>query len=173
MRRKKVRAMCSRLPKTLICCWQSCRIYLTVLKEAHMQVNPGIFKSYDIRGIYGKDLFDETGNAVAKAFTKILSPKQVVVGRDARISSPSLHQNIIAGFTASGVDVVDIGMVSTDMYYFACATKKLPGIMVTASHNPKEYNGFKMVRQIPYLLSGEEGIQDIRKVIETDAFLPE
>lgn len=137
-----------------------------------MQVNPGIFKSYDIRGIYGTELFDETGLAVGKAFAKILSPKEVVVGRDARISSPSLHKNIIDGLTVSGVNVVDIGMVSTDMYYYACATKKLPGIMVTASHNPKEYNGFKMVRQIPYLLSGDEGIGDIRKIIETDDFLP-
>lgn len=137
-----------------------------------MQVAPGIFKSYDIRGIYGKDLFDETAEAVGRAFTKILSPALVVVGRDARISSPVLHAQIIKGLIDSGVSVVDIGMVSTDMYYFACATKKLPGIMVTASHNPKEYNGFKMVKQIPYLLSGDEGIQDIRRVIETDDFPP-
>src|SRR5258708_4133639 len=137
-----------------------------------MQVSSGIFKSYDIRGVYGKELFDETGTAGGKAFAKILSPTQVVVGRDARISSPSLHSHIIEGLIDRGVTVVDIGMVSTHMYYFGCATKKLPGIMVTASHNPKEYNGFKMVRQIPYLLSGDEGIQDIRNVIETDAFLP-
>ncbi|HKY74440.1 MAG TPA: phosphomannomutase/phosphoglucomutase [Patescibacteria group bacterium] len=135
-----------------------------------MQVAPGIFKSYDIRGVYGKDLFDETAVAVGKAFSKILEPKTVVVGRDARVSSPSLHKNIIKGFISVGVNVLDIGMVSTDMYYFACAEKKFPGVMVTASHNPKEYNGFKMVRQIPYLLSGDEGIQDIRKAIEADAF---
>lgn len=137
-----------------------------------MQVNPGIFKSYDIRGVYGTELFDETGVAVGKAFAKVLSPKQVVVGRDARISSPALHKSVIQGLTASGVNVVDVGMVSTDMYYYACATKQLPGVMITASHNPKEYNGFKMVRQIPYLLSGDEGIQDIKKIIESDDFLP-
>lgn len=137
-----------------------------------MQVDPGIFKSYDIRGVYGKDLFDETAEAVGRAFAKVLSPTAVVVGRDARISSPSLHAQIISGLTSVGVNIIDIGQVSTDMYYFACAKKQLPGIMVTASHNPKEYNGFKMVRQIPYLLSGDEGIQDIRKVIETDAFPP-
>ena len=95
-----------------------------------------------------------------------------MVGRDARVSSPSLHAQIISGLTSVGVNVIDIGMVSIDMYYFACAKKQLPGIMVTASHNPKEYNGFKMVRQIPYLLSDDDGIQDIRKVIETDAFPP-
>jgi phosphomannomutase len=137
-----------------------------------MQVEPTIFKSYDIRGIYGKDLFDETAEAVGKAFPIVVKTQQVIVGRDARVSSPSLHAHIIKGLTSIGVNVIDIGTVSTDMYYFACATKKVAGIMVTASHNPKEYNGFKMVREIPYLLSGDEGIQDIRKVIETDAFPP-
>src|SRR5204863_29441 len=63
--------------------------------------------------------------------------------------------------------------VSTDMYYYACAMKKLPGIMVTASHNPKEYNGFKMVKEIPFLLSGDEGIQDIRSIIEHNAYPPQ
>jgi phosphomannomutase len=135
-----------------------------------MQVDPGIFKAYDIRGVYGTSLFDETAEAVGKAFAKVLSPTTVIVGRDARVSSPSLHDNLIKGLNSVGVNVIDVGMVSTDMYYYACATKQLPGIMVTASHNPKEYNGFKMVRQIPYLLSGDEGIQDIRQVIETDAF---
>lgn len=137
-----------------------------------MQVDPTIFKSYDIRGVYGKQLFDETGEAVGKGFAKVLQPTSVIVGRDARISSPSLHASLIKGLTSVGVHVVDVGMVSTDMYYFACVTKNLPGIMVTASHNPKEYNGFKMVRKIPYLLSGDEGIQDIRKIIESDAFPP-
>lgn len=135
-----------------------------------MQINPGIFKSYDIRGIYNSELFDETAEAVARAFTKIIKPQTVIVGRDARVSSPALHQNLLAGFQRVGVHVIDIGTVSTDMYYFACATKHLPGIMVTASHNPKEYNGFKMVRQIPYLLSGEDGIQQIRQVIESESF---
>lgn len=138
-----------------------------------MQVESSIFKAYDIRGVYGTSLFDETAEAVGKAFAKVLSPTTVVVGRDARISSPALHQRLIQGLNSVGVNVIDIGMVSTDMYYHACAVKQLPGIMVTASHNPKEYNGFKMVRQIPYLLSGDEGIQDIRKVIEADDFPPQ
>ncbi len=135
-----------------------------------MQVDASIFKSYDIRGVYGQSLFDETAEAVGKAFVKVLSAKTVIVGRDARVSSPALHDALLKGLTSVGANVIDVGMVSTDMYYYACATKMFPGIMVTASHNPKEYNGFKMVRQIPYLLSGEEGIQDIRKVIEADEF---
>jgi phosphomannomutase len=135
-----------------------------------MQVDPSIFKAYDIRGVYDKQLFAETAPAIGKAFAKVLSPETVIVGRDARISSPILHQGVIEGLTSVGVNVIDVGMVSTDMYYYACATKGLPGIMVTASHNPKEYNGFKMVKKIPYLLSGDEGIQDIRKIIEAEDF---
>src|SRR5260221_2718085 len=95
-----------------------------------------------------------------------------MVGRDARVSSPALHNALIRGLNSVGVNVTDLGMVSTDMYYYACAIRKTPGVMITASHNPKEYNGFKMVKQIPYLLSGDEGIQDIRKIIEQDAFPP-
>ncbi len=137
-----------------------------------MQVDASIFKAYDIRGIYGQNLNEEVGTAVGKAFAKILSPTTVIIGRDGRVSSPQLKDSIVKGLTSVGVNVIDVGMVSTDMYYYACATKKLPGIMVTASHNPKEYNGFKMVRQIPYLLSGDEGIQDIRKLVETDDYPP-
>ncbi len=133
-----------------------------------MYVDSSIFKAYDIRGIYGQNLDETVGEAVGKAFNKVIGATQVIVGRDARVSSPSLHAAIIKGLTSVGTNVIDVGMVSTDMYYYACAEKKLPGIMVTASHNPKEYNGFKMVRQIPYLLSGDEGIQDIKKLIETD-----
>lgn len=137
-----------------------------------MIVDPSIFKAYDIRGVYGKNLFDETAYAVGQGFSTVLKPSTVVVGRDARVSSPQLHAQVIKGLTDSGVNVIDVGMVSTDMYYYACALKGLPGIMITASHNPAEYNGFKMVKKIPYLLSGDEGIQDIRMVIEKDQFPP-
>ncbi len=135
-----------------------------------MQVDSSIFKAYDIRGIYGQNLNDEIGEAVGKAFVKVLAPQTVIVGRDGRVSGPALHDALIKGLTSVGVNVIDVGQVSTDMYYYACATKQLPGIMITASHNPKEYNGFKMVKQIPYLLSGDEGIHDIRKIIENDEF---
>lgn len=133
-----------------------------------MKVDPSMFKAYDIRGIYEDNLFPETAEAIGRAFVKLLSPQTIILGRDGRVSGPALHDAMIAGITSCGVDVIDIGMVSTDMYYYACAEKKLPGIMITASHNPKEYNGFKMVRQIPYLLSGDDGIQEIRQFIEAD-----
>ena len=129
-----------------------------------MQVDASIFKSYDIRGIYGQNLFDDTAEAVAKALVQFLKPTTIILGRDGRVSGPALHAAMIKGFTQLGVNVIDIGMISTDMYYYACAEKKLPGVMITASHNPKEYNGFKMVKQIPYLPSGDDGIQDIKNL---------
>lgn len=137
-----------------------------------MQVDASIFKAYDIRGIYQQNLFDTTAAAIGKALVKFLSPKTIIVGRDGRVSGPALHRALTDSFLQCGVNVIDIGMVSTDMYYYACATKKLPGVMITTSHNPKEYNGFKIVRNIPYLLSGDDGIQDLRKIVETDAFPP-
>lgn len=132
----------------------------------NISVSPEIFKAYDIRGVYGENLNEDIATAVGKAFPKVVEAKQVIVGRDGRVSSPAMKDALVKGLTSVGVSVIDVGQVSTDMYYYACDAKQLPGIMVTASHNPKEYNGFKMVRQIPYLLSGDEGIQDIRKIIE-------
>lgn len=137
-----------------------------------MQVDPTIFKAYDIRGVYGQNLNDEIATAVGRSFSKVVPTTTIIVGRDGRVSSPALHNALVAGLTSVGINVIDVGQVSTDMYYYACATKQLPGIMITASHNPKEYNGFKMVRQIPYLLSGDEGIQDLKKIIENDDFAP-
>jgi phosphomannomutase len=135
-----------------------------------MQVNPGIFKAYDIRGIYPTDLNEETAYLIGRAFVTFLGAETVIVGRDMRTSGPAMFAAVTRGITDQGADVADIGMVSTDQYYFACATLGLPGMMVTASHNPKEYNGFKMVRKMPYLLSGDEGIQDLRRLCESEAF---
>ncbi len=135
-----------------------------------MKVNPGIFKAYDIRGIYPRDLDENTAYLIGRAFATFLKPEKVLVGRDMRLSGPAMFAQVTRGLMEQGVDVIDIGMVSTDQYYFACTKLQLPGIMVTASHNPKEYSGFKMVRQMPYLLSGDEGIQDLRRIIESDAF---
>jgi len=135
-----------------------------------MQVNPSIFKAYDIRGIYPSDLNEEIGYAVGRAFVTFLKVDTVIVGRDMRLSGPQMFEAVTRGLTDQGADVIDIGMVSTDQYYYACATLKQAGVMVTASHNPAEYNGFKMVREMPQLLSGDEGIQDIRHLVETEDF---
>jgi phosphomannomutase len=142
-----------------------------------VKVNPDIFKAYDIRGIYPDDLNEPIAYLIGRAFADYLAgmpeiglPLRVVVGRDMRLSGPSLHAELLRGLTEQGADVLDIGMVSTDQYYFTCAETGLPGMMVTASHNPKEYNGVKMVKRMPYLLSGDAGIQDLRRLVESEKF---
>lgn len=136
----------------------------------HKAVDPKIFKANDIRGIYPDDLDEQIAYRIGRAFVTFMQASQVVVGRDMRLSGPALARAVMQGITDSGADVQDIGMVSTDQYYFTCAELELPGIMVTASHNPKAYNGFKMVKKIPYLLSGETGIQDLRRLVEEEVF---
>jgi len=135
-----------------------------------MQINPSIFKAYDIRGIYPDQLNEEAAYAIGRAFATFLKVDTVIVGRDMRLSGPQVFDAVTRGLMDQGADVINIGMVSTDQYYFACAILDQAGMMVTASHNPAQYNGFKMVKKMPYLLSGEEGIQDLRRIIEADAF---
>ncbi|MBU6333020.1 MAG: phosphomannomutase/phosphoglucomutase [Chloroflexi bacterium] len=137
-----------------------------------MRITPGIFKAYDIRGIYPTELDEPGAHAIGRAFVTLLGARRVIVGHDMRLSGPALFAEVTRGIMEQGADVINIGLVSTDQFYFACARLGLPGMMVTASHNPKHYNGFKMVRQMPYLLSGNEGIHDLRRIIEADAFAP-
>lgn len=109
------------------------------------KINPKIFKSYDIRGIYPKDLNEETAYLVGQAYARKTKAKKIVVGRDMRIGGEKLLEKLIDGITSQGTDIVDIGMVAIDTVYFAVGKYKYDaGIMITASHNPKEYNGFKM-----------------------------
>ena len=112
---------------------------------------------------------DAVAYAVGRAFVTLLKVDTVVVGRDMRLSSPPMFDALTQGLIDGGADVVDIGMVSTDQYYYACATLDLAGVMVTASHNPPEYGGFKMVKRMPYILSGDM-VQELRNIIETDGF---
>ncbi|MDH7571520.1 MAG: phosphomannomutase/phosphoglucomutase, partial [Armatimonadota bacterium] len=135
-----------------------------------MKVDSSIFKAYDIRGIVPEQLNEEIAYRVGRAFVHVVRPSKVVIGRDMRVSGPMLFEAVSRGITDEGVDVLDIGMCATDQYYYACATTNSAGIMITASHNPKEYNGFKMVREMPYLLSGDHGIQEIRRLVEANAF---
>lgn len=137
-----------------------------------MHVNPSIFKAYDIRGIYPTDLNEDVGYAIGRAFASFLQVDTVIVGRDMRLSGPAMFEAVTRGLMDQGADVINIGMVSTDQYYYACATLGHAGMMVTASHNPAQYSGFKMVRKMPQLLSGDEGIQDLRRIVENDDFAP-
>ncbi len=137
-----------------------------------MKVNPDIFRAYDIRGIYPNDLNEEAGYAIGRAFVTFLEVDTVIVGRDMRLSGPQMFDAVTRGIMDQGANVINIGMVSTDQYYYACATLDKAGIMVTASHNPARYSGLKMVKKMPQLLSGDAGIQDLRRIVENDAYAP-
>ncbi len=108
-----------------------------------MKINPEIFKAYDIRGIYPEEVNENVAYQVGRAFADFVGSKKIIVGRDIRESGPQLHDALIKGIRDQGVDVIDIGLASTDIFYFVCGSMELPGINVTASHNPREYNGFK------------------------------
>jgi phosphomannomutase len=134
-----------------------------------MNINSGVFKAYDVRGLYPEEVNEEVARAIGAGFVAYLEAKRIAVGRDMRLSSPALAAAFIAGATAQGCDVVDYGMIPTDMLYFAVATDGLDGgVQVTASHNPKQYNGMKMVRHGAFPLSGEEGLAEICEMIATD-----
>jgi len=134
-----------------------------------MNIDTSIFKSYDIRAVYPDQADEKLAQAVGRGFAKYLNfPSKVIVARDGRVSGESMKNALIEGLTKVGVSVIDIDMASTDMFYYACQTRDLPGISVTASHNPKEYTGFKMVKKIPELLSGDAGIKEIKEWILSD-----
>jgi len=130
-------------------------------------VNWDIFRAYDIRGVYPTDIDEEAYYRIAKAYTLLFHPKTVVVGRDARVSSAQLSESLISGFVDAGVDVIDIGGITTDMLYFAVGAYDYSGgIVVSASHNPKEYNGAKMVREKAAAISSDTGLFDIRDALK-------
>jgi phosphomannomutase len=132
-----------------------------------LSINPDIFKAYDVRGTYPDQVNEDAARAIGAAFVAYLKARRIAVGRDMRLSSPTVAQAFIDGATSQGCDVVDYGMIATDMLYFAVAKDGHDGgVMVTASHNPKQYNGMKMVRREAFPLSGEEGISDIREMIK-------
>src|ERR1700712_290313 len=135
-----------------------------------MKLNPDIFKAYDVRGVYPGEVNEEAARAIGAAFVAYLQAKPIAVSRDMRLSSPTIAEAFIDGATSQGCDVVDYGMMATDMLYFAVARDAHDGgVQITASHNPKQYNGMKMVRKDAWPLSGEEGISDIREMIAAGA----
>lgn len=130
-------------------------------------MNWNIFKAYDIRGVYPDDLNEEAYYRIAKAYSLLFKPKSVVVGMDARESSPPLKASLVKGLIDAGVDVIDIGEITTDMLYFAVGAYGYSGgIVVSASHNPKQYNGMKMVREGATAISSDTGLFDIRDAIK-------
>jgi phosphomannomutase len=134
-----------------------------------LNLNPTIFKAYDVRGVYPDEINEDTARAIGAAYIAYLKATDAAVTRDMRLSSPALADAFIDGVTSQGADVVDYGMAPTDMMYFAVARYGLEGgVQITASHNPKQYNGMKMVRREAFPLSGEAGIGDIRDMIAND-----
>ena len=134
-------------------------------------MNPDVFKSYDIRGVYPKELDESTAERVGRAFVEFLHPATVAVGRDMRPSSDALFRAFARGVTEQGADVVDLGLTSTDELYFAVGHFGYPaGAMITASHNPKEYNGLKLCREDAIPLSGDTGVFAIRDLALAGSF---
>jgi phosphomannomutase len=131
-----------------------------------MPVPASIFKAYDVRGLYPAEINEEAARLIGRAFVAYLDARTIAVSRDMRLSSPSLAAAFIDGALDQGADVLDYGLAATDMLYFAVVRDGLDGgVQVTASHNPKEYNGLKMVRREAFPLSGDAGIGDIRDMI--------
>ena len=128
-----------------------------------MKLHPSIFKAYDIRGIYPEQLNGEIARRVGRAFVDYLGARRISVGRDVRLSSPEIATGFIKGALSQGCQVTDIGVAGTDMLYYHVAKNELDGgAIITASHNPKEWNGIKMVRQGALALSGDAGIKEIK-----------
>jgi len=128
------------------------------------------FRAYDIRGVYPTDLDEEAFYRIAQAYTYLFHPKTMVVGMDARESGPALKKALTNGFVDAGVNVVDIGGITTDMIYFAVGSDDdySGGIVVSASHNPKEYNGAKMVKEKAAAISSDTGLFEIRDIIKAN-----
>jgi len=134
-------------------------------------VDLGIFKSYDIRGTFPDQLNEPVAELIGRAFVQYLHPSAVAVGRDMRASSKPLFDAFARGVTAQGADVVDLGLTSTDELYFAVGKFGYPaGVMITASHNPKQYNGLKLCREGAIALSAETGVFAIRDLVAAGRF---
>jgi phosphomannomutase len=131
------------------------------------------FKAYDVRGRVPEELDEDIAYRIGRGYAAFVKPRVVAVGRDIRLSSPALTAALVKGLTDSGVDVLDIGVGGTELAYFATFSRELDGgIMVTASHNPPNYNGMKFVREGSRPISADTGLQEIRALAERNAFGP-
>ena len=136
-----------------------------------MNIDPTVFKAYDIRGIYPDQINSDLVYKITLAYVRLIKPKKIVVGHDMRLSGEEFSEAAIRGLTDAGVDVVDIGLVSTDQLYFAAATLPVDGgIQITASHNPKEFGGMKLVRGKGAPISGDSGIYQIRDWVVSENY---
>jgi len=138
-----------------------------------MQIDPTIFKAYDVRGLVPDQITGETAYQIGYFLVQTLKSKTIAVGRDMRVSSEEMFERLSAGIVEAGSDVVDLGLVSTDGLYFAVGNFGYDaGVMITASHNPKEYNGFKVCKANAEPLSGQDGLGAVLKAIEQADDMP-
>jgi phosphomannomutase len=137
-----------------------------------MQIDPSIFKAYDIRGTHPDQINGEIAYQIGAALATYLRPRAIAVGRDMRLSSSELLDGLARALNDSGVDVIDLGLMSTDGLYFAVGREGYEGgVMITASHNPKQYNGFKICRKNAEPLSGQEGLGQMLQMIQSGTHL--
>ncbi|MEO9170300.1 MAG: phosphomannomutase/phosphoglucomutase [Candidatus Baltobacteraceae bacterium] len=128
-----------------------------------MQISPGLFKSYDVRGIYPSEINDDIAYGIGRCFVPLLRAKRIVVGRDMRPTGENLYEAFARGATEAGADVTYVGMVSTDALYFAVGKYGFDGgVMITASHNPAQYNGMKFTKELAEAISLDTGLSEIR-----------
>ncbi len=133
------------------------------------KVNPNIFKAYDIRGIYPDEINEEVAYKIGQALVALLKPKQMAVGRDMRLSSPQLFEALVRGITNQGTNVDDIGLVTSEMLYFAVGKYGYDGgVMITASHNPGNYNGFKLIDGTMEMIGEGTGMSKLRDLANKD-----
>lgn len=129
------------------------------------------FKAYDVRGKLGEELNDDIAYRIGRAYGEFLKPKTIVLGSDVRLTSESLKLSLAKGLQDAGTDVIDIGMTGTEEVYFATSHLKADGgVEVTASHNPIDYNGMKLVREGSRPISGDTGLRAIQELAETNQF---
>jgi len=127
-------------------------------------LDPKVFKAYDVRGIYPDELDEAGAEAIGRAYVEQFEPRRMAVGRDMRLSSPAMQEAFMRGAAAAGAEILDLGLVGTEMVYFAVGSLGLEGgAMVTASHNPKQYTGMKLVRRGALPVGGESGLLDVRE----------
>jgi phosphomannomutase len=130
-------------------------------------LDPKVFKAYDVRGIHPSELDEDGAYRIGRAYVQHFEPRTIAVGRDMRVSSPSMAAAVMAGAADGGAEILDLGMVGTEMLYYAVGERGLDGgIVVTASHNPKEYTGMKIVRGGALPVGGDSGLEDVRRVAE-------
>ena len=133
-----------------------------------MKINPGLFRAYDIRGLYPQEINNKVAYLIGEALVRFLKKRRpkIVVARDNRLSSPLLHKSFVQGIIEKGANVVDIGLATTPMLYFAVAHYKFEGgVIITASHNPPRYNGFKLVKEKSIPINEKTGLKEIKNLV--------